>query len=188
MKTLFLAALIALPAPLLAAEDHAAAMNEYYMAKIAPWAQDAALIAAITAQNATTGAYDQAKIDALDAQWQAEVGTAGSALIDGVVKNAAADLLRQRIEASGGELTEAFITDARGLNVAASATTSDYWQGDEDKFTKVFPAPDGKFFSEIEIDESTQIYQAQISVTITDPATGAAIGTLTVAVDAEALL
>ncbi len=155
---------------------------------IASWAADPALVGAIAAQNAVTGGYDQAKIDALDQEWQASVGAGDNALVSSVLTGPAADFLRAKVAASGGKITEAFVTDAKGLNVAASDPTSDYWQGDEDKFLKVFPAPDGAFISEVEMDESTQRYQGQISLTITDPATGAAIGTLTVGVDAESLI
>ena len=38
---------------------------------------------------------------------------------------------------------------------------------------------------EVELDESTQTYQAQLSFTLVDPATGAAIGAVTVGVNAE---
>lgn len=182
-----LAALLA-AAPALAADDFTPALQAYLASDIAPWAADPVLVAAILAQNAVTGGYDQAKIDALDQEWQATVGTGGNALVDGVLTGPAADFLRAKIAESGGTVTEAFVTDAKGLNVAASDTTSDYWQGDEDKFLKVFPAPDGVFISDVELDESTQRYQGQISLTITDPATGAAIGTLTVGVDAESLI
>jgi hypothetical protein len=79
--------------------------------------------------------------------------------------------------------------DQHGLNVAASAMTSDMWQGDEAKFTETYSMGAGAVhFSEVELDESTQRYQAQISVTIVDPATGEPIGAMTVGVDAEALL
>lgn len=182
-----LAALLA-AAPALAADDFTPALQDYLASDIAPWAADPVLVAAILAQNAVTGGYDQAKIDALDQEWQATVGTGGNALVAGVLTGPAADFLRAKIAESGGTVTEAFVTDAKGLNVAASDTTSDYWQGDEDKFLKVFPAPDGVFISDVELDESTQRYQGQISLTITDPATGAAIGTLTVGVDAESLI
>ncbi len=68
--------------------------------------------------------------------------------------NSASDFLRQQIEASGGKITEAVITDATGLNVAVSSPTSDLWQGDEDKFTKVFPnGAGGVFFGDVELDE-----------------------------------
>lgn len=187
LTSLPLAALFA-AAPALAADDFTPALQAYMASDIASWAADPALVAAITAQNAATGGYDQAKIDALDQEWQAAVGAGENALVTGVLTGPAADFLRAKVANSGGKITEAFVTDAKGLNVAASDPTSDYWQGDEDKFLKVFPAPDGAFISEVEMDKSTQRYQGQISLTITDPATGAAIGTLTVGVDAELLI
>jgi hypothetical protein len=177
--------LVAMPA---AADDFTAALEAYLKDHVAVWANDPAIVAAINAQNAVTGAYDQPMIDQLDQQWRAEVGSADSALVAPVLQNAAADFLRGRASDAGGTITEAFITDARGLNVAATDPTSDYWQGDEEKFTAVFPAADGHFISEVELDESTQRYQGQISMTIVDPTTGQAIGTLTVGVDAESLI
>lgn len=187
LPSLSLAVLLA-AAPALAADDFTPALQDYLASDIAPWAGDPVLVAAIAAQNAVTAGYDQAKIDALDQEWQATVGTGGNALVADVLTGPAADFLRAKVAESGGTVTEAFVTDAKGLNVAASDPTSDYWQGDEDKFQKVFPAPDGVFISDVELDESTQRYQGQISLTITDPATGTAIGTLTVGVDAESLI
>ena len=181
-------AILLTAAPALATDDFTPALQAYMASDIASWAADPALVGAIAAQNAVTGGYDQAKIDALDQEWQASVGAGDNALVSSVLTGPAADFLRAKVAASGGKITEAFVTDAKGLNVAASDPTSDYWQGDEDKFLKVFPAPDGAFISEVEMDESTQRYQGQISLTITDPATGAAIGTLTVGVDAESLI
>ncbi|MCB6177115.1 hypothetical protein LHP98_03095 [Rhodobacter sp. Har01] len=175
----------ALPA---VADDFAPTLEAYLTSDIAGWANDPVLVAAIVAQNAGTAGYDQARIDSLDQDWKDSVGAGGSELISGVLQNPAADFLRGKVEAAGGKITEVFITDARGLNVAATDATSDYWQGDEDKFAKVFPAPDGKFIAEVELDESTQRYQGQVSMTVVDPATGQAVGTLTVGVDAESLM
>jgi hypothetical protein len=78
--------------------------------------------------------------------------------------------------------------DNKGLNVAQSDVTSDYWQGDEAKWKKSFLAgPDGLFIDEVEFDESTQTYQAQVSVSIADPDSGEAIGAITVGVNVELL-
>lgn len=185
------AALLATPAslsPALAADEFTPALQAYMASDIAPWAADPVLLDAIRSQNAETAGYDQARIDRLDQEWQAAVGSTDNAMIAAVLTGPAADFLRDRVAASGGRITEAFVTDNRGLNVAASDATSDYWQGDEDKFTKVFPVPDGVFISAVELDESTQRYQGQISMTLTDPQTGEALGTLTVGIDAESLL
>jgi hypothetical protein len=79
--------------------------------------------------------------------------------------------------------------DRHGLNVAASAMTSDMWQGDEAKFTETYSIGAGAVhFSEVELDESTQRYQAQISRHHRRSVLGEPIGAMTVGVDAEALL
>lgn len=180
---------LALIATMASAADFRPAEESFLQASIRPWAEDPALVDAIKAANAERSGYDQAKIDALDAAWKAEVGAASTPTITPVLTNAASDFLRKQIEASGGTMIEAFITDNKGLNVAVSSPTSDMWQGDEDKFAQVFPkGKDGAFFSEVELDESTQTYEGQISITITDPASGEAIGTLTVGVNAESLM
>lgn len=155
---------------------------------IAAIVADPVIIAAINAQNAITGAYDQAKIDELDLQWRAEVDAAAKPLIDATLANAASQHLVEIQTASAGKYAEIFVMDAKGLNVAQSMLTSDYWQGDEDKFTASFGVGAGSVHvGEIEQDESTQAFQSQVSIPITDPATGALIGAITVGVDISML-
>lgn len=189
MRAAFLALGLAVTATMAPAAEPHDAMQAFLDTHIKPWAEDAVLVGAIQAQNGQTAGFDAAHIDELDQQWRAEVGTGASALVDGVLMNAAADFLRQHVEASGGVMTEVFIMDALGLNVAASGATSDYWQGDEDKFSKTYGVgPSAVHFSDIEFDESSQTYQAQISLTLVDPATGAPIGAMTVGINAESLM
>ncbi len=164
-------------------------MRAYLEGEISSWMQDQVIVDAINGQNSTTAGFSQGQIDALDLAWRAEVGASDAPTITPVLENAASDHLRAMVEASGGRITEIFIMDSVGLNVAASATTSDYWQGDEAKFTETHGAgADAVHFGEVEFDESSQKYQGQISVTITDPATGQPIGAMTIGVDAESLL
>lgn len=171
------------------ASEYDAAMKDYLDASIRTWANDPVLVQAINAANAERAGFDQTKIDAMDAAWRAEVGQSDTPTITPTMTNAAADFLRTQIENSAGKITEVFITDNVGLNVAVSAPTSDMWQGDEEKFTNVFPlGPDAVAFGEIELDESTQTYQGQISIPVVDPATSQVIGTMTIGVNAEALM
>ena len=186
-KFLPLAALLAL-APGAQAADVSAQAQGLVADELRSWAQDPEIIAAIEAQNTAHAGFDAAKIDALDKVWRAEVGAAAQPTIAPVLGNAASDTLRAKIDASQGRFTEAFVMDNLGLNVATAYLTSDYWQGDEEKFTATYGAgPQAVHVSEVEFDESTQTYQVQISFTVTDPASGAAIGAMTVAVDAEQL-
>jgi len=78
-------------------------------------------------------------------------------------------------------LNEAFLTDNQGANVAAYPATSDYWQGDERKWSASFNDGAGKvFIGELELDESTQTYAVQISAPVIDR--GETIGVLIVGV------
>ncbi len=62
---------------------------------------------------------------------------------------------------------EIFITDNQGANVIAYPATSDYWQGDEDKWKKAFNNGKGKIYiGPVEYDESTDMNAVQISVPI----------------------
>jgi hypothetical protein len=149
--------------------------------------QNPIIVAAIEAQNAVTGAYDQAKIDELDKQWRAEVSAAAKPLIDATLANEASKYLQQAQTDSAGLFTEIFVMDAKGLNVGQSTVTSDYWQGDEAKHSETFVVgPDAIHISEIEQDESTQTFQSQVSITIVD-ANGTPIGAVTAGVDVSLL-
>jgi hypothetical protein len=172
-----------------AANDFVPAMQAFLDAEVRNWSHSSEIVSAIAAQNAAHGALEQGVINDMDATWQSEIGAAATPTIDAVLQNAASDFLRAQVAASGGRITEVFIMDQNGLNVAASGVTSDMWQGDEAKFTETYTAgADAVHYSDVELDESTQRYQAQISMTIIDPATGAPIGAMTIGIDAESLL
>ena len=183
------AALALFSAPAFAQDnEYAAPLTELANGQLRAIAQNPALVAAIIAQNAETAALDAAQIDTMDKQWRAEVDAAAKPLIDKVMGTKASAALVAAQNESAGVFTEIFATDAVGLNVAQSTVTSDYWQGDEDKFSKTFSVgADAVFLGEVEQDESTQTYQSQVSITVVDPATGSPIGSITAGVDLSML-
>lgn len=184
-----IAALALFSAPVFAQDnEYAAPLTELANGQLRAIAQNPALVAAIMAQNAETAGFDAAQIDTLDKQWRAEVDAAAKPLIDKVMGTEASAALVAAQDESAGLFTEIFATDALGLNVAQSTVTSDYWQGDEDKFSKTFSVgADAVFLGDVEQDESTQTYQSQVSITVVDPATGSPIGSITAGVDLSML-
>jgi hypothetical protein len=186
MNRLALSIALVLPVSMAAAGEVEDRLLDYAKREVASWTADPMIIAAVLQSNRANAAVSPNDILVLDAQWQAEVGKE-SALIKGVHENAVSSYLRERVAAADGTVTEVIIMDAQGLNVAISDVTSDYWQGDEAKYQETFAkGPTATHLSEIELDESTQVYQAQVSYTLTDPATGLAIGAVTVGLNAEA--
>lgn len=177
---LLAAASIILPTQAFAFDE--AAAKQLITDKISAWAASPEVIAAVKKQNETTASYDQAKIDELDGKWKAGDAT----LVDGVLSSPVSQSLKKAVEGSDGMFTEVFVMDAKGLNVAQSDKTSDYWQGDEAKFTKTFGVgPDAIDIGEVEMDESTQTYSRQLSFTLKDGATP--IGAVTVGLNADKL-
>ena len=163
-------------------------MAQFVAEHVMDWATDPIIVDAIIAQNAISGSYDQAKINELDTLWMAQSGMAGIPLIDDVLQNPTSDFLRQRIATAGGTIAEIFVMDASGLNVAAAEATSDYWQGDEEKFSETFPkGPNAIHFGEVELDGSSGEVQAQVSMSIVDT-TGAVVGAMTVGINLASLM
>lgn len=171
-----------------AAGEHEGPIRELVENQIKGWTANAAIVSAVKAQNGSHAGLSQADIDALDKKWRAQTDAASKPLIDELLGRNASKKLVGYKNGGQGLFTEIFVMDNKGLNVAQSDVTSDYWQGDEAKWKKTFLAgPDGLFIDEVEFDESTQTYQAQVSVSIADPDSGEAIGAITVGVNVELL-
>lgn len=174
--------------PAFAEDDYAAAARAYVQEHVVPFLSDPLVVDAINMQNTKFAALQQADIDALDKKWRAEVDAANKPMIDEELSSSLSKFLVDQREKSGGVITEMFVTDNKGLNVGQSDPTSDYWQGDEAKWQKSFLVGPGTIFvDDVEKDESTQQLQTQVSITISDPKTGAAIGAVTVGVNVDAL-
>lgn len=156
---------------------------------VSRWLGDPVIISAIRTQNTEHANLQQAEIDSLDQQWRAETESGASPLITKVTSNDLSKFLKDVKDSDEGLVTEIFIMDNKGLNVGQSDITSDFWQGDEAKWQKTYQAaPKAMFVDEVEMDDSTQRFQTQISIAITDPDTGENIGAVTIGVDAEGLL
>ena len=188
MKILPLALALSVAGLSASANEYEPQIRDYLENNIMSWVNDPAVVQAVLEQNQRNSGMSQDEIDMLDANWRAEVGASSSPTIDPVLNNPSSAFLREQVAAAGGAITEIFTMDLNGLNVAASDTTSDYWQGDEDKFSQTYLIGAGAVhISDVEFDESSQSYQAQVSITLVDPGTNAAIGAMTVGLNADEL-
>ncbi|WP_157373919.1 hypothetical protein [Salipiger sp. CCB-MM3] len=155
----------------------AAALQQAIAAQVTPLLTEPQILAALAEQNAATSGYDAAQIDALDARWRAEIGAAETPTISPVLENPVSQMLMAYAYSSHGLITEVFVMDGQGLNVAMSHITSDFWQGDEAKFLETVPRGAGALHvGDVEFDESSQHYLVQVSMTISDPDSGAPLG------------
>lgn len=118
-----------------------------------------------------------------DSEWRS--AQEENALQRSIGHSRASQVLKTIVERNP-DFNEAFATDNKGANVAMFPATSDYWQGDEDKWINSFNDGDGKqWIGDIEVDESTGTTAVQVSVPILDQ--GQTIGVLVIGITQEYL-
>ena len=106
-----------------------------------------------------------AEIKSRDDEWK-DAGDSMTALIRETTQNEVAKYFQRRVD-NNSSIDEVFLTDNQGANVAAYPPTSDYWQGDEEKWTASYNNGNGVvFIGPLELDESTQKTLVQISAPI----------------------
>jgi hypothetical protein len=147
---------------------------------IAVLAVEASLVAAVKAQNSQN--LTLAQIMTMDQAWVA--GTA-PALVQAVITGACADKLRV-MKAANDAYAEMFLMDNKGALVCAAEKPSDYYQGDEEKWTMSFNGGAGRtYIAAPAFDASANATLVQISVPVKDGTT--TVGAMTVGVNAAKL-
>jgi hypothetical protein len=147
--------------------------------KLAKLGTDAAIVAAVKAENAKGRNLDQIKD--MDKKWKVTPGIAD--YMQAMMDSETGKHLRS-IQSSAPYYAEIFVMDNQGANVAMTDKTSDYWQGDEAKFKKSFNGGNGAVFvDEVEFDDSAQAYLVQVSVPVKDG--NNTIGAVTIGIDVD---
>ena len=150
------------------------------------WLSNDIVINNVKAQNAKNKGMSEADIISLDKQWRAETSASSQPLISKVLGTELSSYLAGVKENSAGVYTEIFVMDAAGLNVGQSDVTSDYWQGDEAKWQKTYQVgPKAYHISEVEMDESSQQLQVQLSLPVVE--NSIVIGAVTIGINVDAL-
>lgn len=177
---LFSSAAVADPTP----PDVLSLIDAAAIAEFRGWLDHPVVEITVMDQNQRHQGVSQSTIDALDQQWRGERGQPDQPLIAQTIARPLSTYLTRLQAWSGGLITEVFIVDRYGLNVGQSAITSDYWQGDEAKFTETVPhGPTALFIDEAEFHEPTGTWRAQVNLSIPSDNGQQAIGAMTVEIN-----
>jgi ABC-type amino acid transport substrate-binding protein len=168
--------------------DLSASEKENIKKIVAPWLQrirtNKEIIAAVVEQNETNKTKSLNQLTKLDEQWQLAFKVGDFNFPKAIVNQALSHVLKQMSVTSKELLSEIIVMDERGYNVAMVDMTSDYWQGDENKFVQVYAKPaQTLYFDQIKYDASSKHFQVQVSAPLFDPKNQKAIGAITLGVD-----
>jgi len=135
------------------------------------------IVKAVMEQNAKSLSLDTIK--KTDDEWKATKDLTPFKI--SLQKTPVGNFLKRKMELNKSIYSEAFLTDNQGANVTAFPATSDYWQGDESKWTESFNNGDGKvYIGDVELDESSGSYATQVSVPVNK--NGKTIGVLVIGI------
>ncbi|MDM7925371.1 MAG: PDC sensor domain-containing protein [bacterium] len=147
--------------------------------QVMQWGTDRVIVEAVRAENAKRKTLDQIK--AADQKWIATPGVTDE--MRSLMESACGKRLKA-LQATRSDVVELFVMDNQGALVAMTNKTSDYWQGDEDKFVKSYNGGAGALhLSDVQFDDSTQMYVVQASFPVKDGAR--VIGAVTVGISVE---
>ncbi len=151
-------------APLVSAGKISSRMSsilKVHAANLKMWTYKGNIIVPLLNQNKANMTLEEIK--KIDTEWIAGKQKEFAKLLQ---RNKAGRFLRSMVESSS-LYVEAFLCDKQGAVVGEYPKTSDYWQGDEDKFIKSFNNANGiTYIGEMEFDESTQINAVQVSIPV----------------------
>ena len=146
-------------------------------------AADPVIVKAVLEQNAQ--GLTLAKIQETDKTWMDTTNAheEPTAFMKSIASN---DAAKKLAKLEKPYMVEFILTDNQGANVAITGMTSDYWQGDEPKFSNAYAnGKDDTYIARPQKDKSTGEIISQVSVPVMSG--GKAIGTLTVGVRPDKL-
>lgn len=145
------------------------------------WSTNPHLVDAVRSQNTRQQSMEQ--IHAYEATWSTLSTTAPQ--VQALMTNDAAEELK-KLQQLRPFFAELILMDQQGALVAMTHRTSDYWQGDEAKFTETYPkGTEAVHKSAPAYDASVGAYVVQVSVPVIDQ--GKNIGALTVNIKLNAV-
>lgn len=164
-------------------------IKELLVRKIERWKRLPKLESLLKERNLVTRRFTKQEITERDKKWREAFAKDDFSYSIDMVNQELSAHLREIKKQSQDMITEIIITDARGLNFAISDMTSDYWQGDEEKFTEVFSTPATTMhFGEINYDESSKRFQLHLSVPLYTEEKFEPLGVMVFGVDVEKVL
>lgn len=167
------------------AAGHSSKIQKYIDSNVRGWLASPVILKAVDQQNLNHMGLSADDIYILDQRWRKEKVRGGGDLMKSKLENSVSQFLRGVKAASGGVITEIFIMDNKGLNVAQTNATGDYMQGDEAKWKETYlNGAKGLLIDEVEEDVGVNVSPTSLSVS---RANGYTLGAVTIGINVDAL-
>ncbi len=121
---------------------------------------------------------EESQVARMEKKWDIEKNSHEGDLVSSVVQSEVADILRDIMKSTEGNILEIIVMNKHGVNIASTGITSDYYQGDEEKYRKTYLKNSSAIhLSDVRFDGSSNNFGAQVSFTLSN--NGVSIGAVT---------
>lgn len=156
-----------LPAVSMLDENERRRIHHLVDARVRPWLGHGAIRAAL--QEAASRTLSPTQRDSIDTQWRDEVATGHFQLIDSFLARPVSKFLRFQQSRNHDLITELILVDRDGHNLGLADASSDFWQGDESKFTGAADlGSGGLYISDISYDVSARHFLVHAGIPLHD--------------------
>jgi len=168
-------------------DEHSRLVLTAFSKQLLPITRDKGVIEKLRRQNKFP--LQEGTILYQDREWKEQRKRQASPMISRLLNNLLSKRLKAFSDSYQGVFNEIFVVDKSGLIIALSHVSTDFWQGDESKFKKVFNNKEQSIFiCRIRFDQSTNSFLSHVSMLIKDPDSGEDIGVFIFGINVDALL
>ncbi|MDA0782604.1 MAG: hypothetical protein PQ612_08445 [Rickettsiales bacterium] len=148
----------------IAQQDYRSDINDFVVNEMKLWLKNDIVIKALKKQNEKNELLSQTDKKILNDTWMGERRKNKRPLTDRVLENDLSNFLKIKQKESQGLFTEIIIIDAYGINAGQSMISDDYWQGNNEKWTKTLGSRSyGTYISDLAFDYNTEFFQVEVA-------------------------
>jgi hypothetical protein len=180
---LLVTALLCLPA---SAADYTHDLNEFINIEMKPWVSSDIVIDSLNKQNEEQAALLESNLLVMDNNWRSEYRKVNQPTIGPVLASELSQFLKKKAVEGEGVYTELIIVDAKGLNIAQTVISENYYNAGKPRWEKTFRAKSyAPYISEIYYSDETSKFQVEVSFLIVSD--GQPVGIVVAGIDVEQL-
>lgn len=137
-------------------------------------------------QNDISAGYTESSLKIMDNSWHSEIRKVNQPLISQVMGSDLSQFLQKKKDDSSGVITDLRIIDAKGLNIAQTVISEDYWNEGKPRWDNTFKVKTyATYISDVYYSDETNKFQVEISFMIISE--DQPVGVIAAGIDVEQL-
>jgi len=182
----FIFAIIITPATSSQAAEYSQDLNNFINLEIKPWVNSDIVVDNLNTQNQANATLSESNLAVMDNNWRSEFRKINQPVISKILNSELSQFLKRKLKEGQGVFTQISIINNKGLNIAQTIVTENYWNKGKAFWDKTFGQGSyATYISDIYYSDETSKFQVDVSFMII--VDDQPIGTVYAGIDVEQL-